>query len=417
MTLSQRVDDLALRSATELKAHKVLINGNAADLSGLNTTNKTNLVSAINEVLAAAGGTLNLNDVADVDTTGVTNGQALVYNNGTWVPGASVPSAATEAAAGIVELATQTETNTGTDDTRVVTPLKLQTRLAAYAQPLDGDLTAIAALTTTAYGRGFLALADQTALMNLVAAASDTVAGKVELATTAETSALAASDRAVTPASLATLMGTKANTSALAAVATSGAYADLIGTVPTSALPPLAINETFVPADQAAMLALTAQRGDMAIRQDNGRTYVLSTDSPGTLADWKEIMAAGAVQSVAGKTGIVSLVKGDVGLGNVDNTSDVNKPVSTAQQTALDGKQGAHANLSALSSLTLANNKMLYSTGPGALALADLTAAGRALLDDADAAAQRTTLDVYSKAEIGNPDTNFVTTFETGLLS
>lgn len=32
------------------------------------------------------------------------------------------------------------------------------------------------------------------------------------------------------------------------------------------------------------------------------------------------------------------IVKGDVGLGNVDNTSDANKPVSTAAQTALDLK-------------------------------------------------------------------------------
>ena len=32
------------------------------------------------------------------------------------------------------------------------------------------------------------------------------------------------------------------------------------------------------------------------------------------------------------------LVKADVGLGNVDNTSDANKPVSTAAQTALDLK-------------------------------------------------------------------------------
>ena len=37
--------------------------------------------------------------------------------------------------------------------------------------------------------------------------------------------------------------------------------------------------------------------------------------------------------SITSPTGIV---KGDVGLGNVDNTSDVNKPVSTAQQTAID---------------------------------------------------------------------------------
>lgn len=41
------------------------------------------------------------------------------------------------------------------------------------------------------------------------------------------------------------------------------------------------------------------------------------------------------VTSVAGKTGAVTLAKGDVGLGNVDNTSDANKPVSTATQTAL----------------------------------------------------------------------------------
>lgn len=45
------------------------------------------------------------------------------------------------------------------------------------------------------------------------------------------------------------------------------------------------------------------------------------------------------VTSVAGKTGAVALAKDDVGLGNVDNTSDANKPISTATQTALDKKQ------------------------------------------------------------------------------
>lgn len=44
------------------------------------------------------------------------------------------------------------------------------------------------------------------------------------------------------------------------------------------------------------------------------------------------------VSSVAGKTGAVSLVKADVGLTNVDNTSDANKPVSTAQATAINAK-------------------------------------------------------------------------------
>lgn len=52
------------------------------------------------------------------------------------------------------------------------------------------------------------------------------------------------------------------------------------------------------------------------------------------------------VTSVAGKTGAVTLVKGDVGLGNVDNTSDLAKPISTATQTALNGKQDALSTVS-----------------------------------------------------------------------
>ena len=52
-----------------------------------------------------------------------------------------------------------------------------------------------------------------------------------------------------------------------------------------------------------------------------------------------QIKALAPVQSVASKTGAVTLVKGDVGLGNVDNTADADKPVSTATQTALNAKQ------------------------------------------------------------------------------
>ena len=46
-----------------------------------------------------------------------------------------------------------------------------------------------------------------------------------------------------------------------------------------------------------------------------------------------------AVTSVAGKTGSITLEKADVGLGNVDNTSDASKPVSTAQAAAIAAKE------------------------------------------------------------------------------
>jgi len=48
-----------------------------------------------------------------------------------------------------------------------------------------------------------------------------------------------------------------------------------------------------------------------------------------------------SVTSVAGRQGNIVLTKSDVGLGNVDNTSDANKPVSTATQTALNLKQNS----------------------------------------------------------------------------
>lgn len=51
------------------------------------------------------------------------------------------------------------------------------------------------------------------------------------------------------------------------------------------------------------------------------------------------------VTSVAGRTGVVTLTKVDVGLGNVDNTADANKPISAAAQTALDLKLTASNNL------------------------------------------------------------------------
>jgi len=64
--------------------------------------------------------------------------------------------------------------------------------------------------------------------------------------------------------------------------------------------------------------------------------FLLAThNADGTLKD--SVVA----KSVNGRTGAVSLTKSDVGLTNVDNTSDASKPVSTAMQAALDDKADA----------------------------------------------------------------------------
>ena len=84
-------------------------------------------------------------------------------------------------------------------------------------------------------------------------------------------------------------------------------------------------------ADGATANATNAQLRD--------RSTHTGTQIASTISDFNAAAAAAApVQSVAGRTGTITLAKADVGLGNVDNTSDANKPISTATQTALDGK-------------------------------------------------------------------------------
>ncbi len=55
MSLATNISNLATRVATEVKAVRTLVNGNATDLSGLDTTAKSNLVLAINELKASIG--------------------------------------------------------------------------------------------------------------------------------------------------------------------------------------------------------------------------------------------------------------------------------------------------------------------------------------------------------------------------
>ena len=65
---------------------------------------------------------------------------------------------------------------------------------------------------------------------------------------------------------------------------------------------------------------------------NNSSSFYLETDTGKVFA----VVTGAWTDSVA--TPIAALTKSSVGLGNVDNTSDASKPVSTATQTALDAK-------------------------------------------------------------------------------
>lgn len=158
-------------------------------------------------------------------------------------------------------------------------------------QPLDADLTAIAALSTTSFGRGLLALAD--------AAAGRTAFG----------------------------LGT-------ASIHAHGDY-------------------------DAAGAAAAAQAASQPLDSDLTAIAALTTTSYGR--SLLEAANAAALRTLAG-----TVIGTDV--------------------------QAQDAELAAIAALTSAANKLAYFTGAGTAALADFTAAGRALVDDADATAQRNTL-------------------------
>lgn len=239
MSLDTNLQDFVTSVATNAKGIKTLINGNAADLSALTTTQKSNLVAAINEVAAAVGGagatiddavisalsvwssaktdaeikaavaavvdnapealdTLNelaaaLGDDPNFATTvlNALGGKANTVHThvasditGGVFPAARLPSA-TDAAAGIVELATPAETTTGTDTARAVTPAGVKavadTKANTSHTHAAGDVTS------------------GTFLPARLPAATETAIGAVEIATVAEVAAGTDNARAVTP--------------------------------------------------------------------------------------------------------------------------------------------------------------------------------------------------------------------------
>lgn len=114
----------------------------------------------------------------------------------------------------------------------------------------------------------------------------------------------------------------KSKLAGLAAVASSGSYADLIekpaipssaadiGAIPSSAagvaggvapldagakiplvhIPSAAITDTYVVNTEAAMLALSAEVGDVAIRPDITSSFILQAEPASTLGNWQQIL-------------------------------------------------------------------------------------------------------------------------------
>lgn len=94
------------------------------------------------------------------------------------------------------------------------------------------------------------------------------------------------------------------------------------GLIPSSQLP--AYIDDVLEFTNLEAFPTTGENGKIYVAIDTNKTYRW-TDSIYVY------ITSGAVDSVAGKTGVVTLSKTDVGLANVDNTADANKSVSHAE--------------------------------------------------------------------------------------
>lgn len=153
-------------------------------------------------------------------------------------------------------------------------------------------------------------------------------------------------DKPISTATQAAL-NTKAATSSLSAVATSGNYNDLSNrpTIPT-------ISD-----------ASSSVKGIVQLTGDLGGTAASPT-VPG-LAGKQALITPGTTSDYyRGDKTWVTLNKYAVNLGNVDDTSDANKPISTATQVALDNKASINHNhaASAINSGTLAAARLPQAT-------------------------------------------------------
>lgn len=100
---------------------------------------------------------------------------------------------------------------------------------------------------------------------------------------------------------------------------------DTNGKLIESILPAIAIVDTFVVASQAAMLALNVQKGDVAIRTDISKSFILQNTPASTLANWQELRTpADNVLSVNGKTGTVILTGADIAIDFTTATTRAN---------------------------------------------------------------------------------------------
>ena len=217
MSLAQNVIDLAQRTSTQDKLLLTLISGNVSDLSALLTTQKSNLVAALNE-LKTAFDNLELPDGgAVIDDTGVSTTKVWSSSKTSTEISAQITAAVSgivNSAPGALDTLKELADALGSNPnfaTDIATALGNRVRTDINNQGLNATQQQNARTNIDAAKTAHTHSTDDIVSGTMAAArlpsASESAVGIVELATNAEVATGTDTARAVTPAGLRSVMG------------------------------------------------------------------------------------------------------------------------------------------------------------------------------------------------------------------
>lgn len=200
----------------------------------------------------------------------------------------------------------------------------------------------------------------------------------------------------------------------VAATANSVAYTNVTGK--PSTFPPSPHDASLVTSgvfDLARIPIIPSQRQIVS----SGDLTALTTAQQNDIGQGTVVTITDGTRYVYSGSGSKTLAASYVVLADITPTfaSIENKPTTRAGYGITDA-QALDATLTALAGLTTAADQMIYATGADTFAMAPLTSFARTLLDDTTAAAARLTLDAYGSVELGNPDTDYVSVFNTAIV-
>lgn len=399
-----------------------------AELSATGTPSSSTFLRGDNSWATPSGGASALDDLTDVTITGASTGQVLKYNGSAWVNDTDATAGGTSA---LDDLSDVTITAAASGDILrhngtawVDTPGTTHFEAAGAVAAHEADTTSVHGIADTSV---LATDSDVSTAVSNHAAATDPhgdrayadglasnyeAAGAVATHSADTTSVHGISD---TSALLTTSSGIDALSDVTITAAASGdilrhngtAWVDAVGTTHFEAAGAVAAHEADTTsvhgiADTSALL----DTADIGVSVQGYSSVLAATTASFTTADETKLdgIEAGATADMSAAEILAALLTVD-GAGSGLDADLLDGNSSAAFATAGHDHTGTYqpldSELTALAGLTSAADKLPYFTGSGTAALADLTTFGRSIIDDADAASVRGTINAVARINGG----------------